>query len=368
MPRLSIWDSGRKGADYNFFDKTISEFFGVGGTCAYIHLYTGPQVSSSTDSDTDSSTYTPPTATNPAPTAINQTSIQDVLLLENRDRSYSNCVYEMRGIYTISDVGFDLRQFGNFISADTLYIEFHFNDMISTIGRKLMAGDVIELPHQRDQYLLNGSQAINKFYVVEDASWASDGYSATWYMHIWRVQCTPMPATQEYQDILNAQAYNPLGQSQGATIGDLMSTMAVEMGINQQVWDAAVAQVPERYFETQQFWIVPGSETGSEYPWVFAGDGIPPNGAALAGQGTAYPESPNAGDYFLRTDFVPPTLFQWTGAAWVMQEVDWRQTWNVAHRLMESFINDTAIRTNDDGTTGNERTALSQAVTPQADF
>lgn len=369
MPRLSIWDSGKKGNDYNFIDKTISEYFGVGGTAVYIHAYIGPQNGTTTeDTDNDIATYTPPSATGVTPSSSNITSIQDILFLENRDRNYSTTVYELRGIYQIGEIGFDLRQFGSFVDSDQIFIEFHYNDMISAIGRKLMSGDVLELPHQRDQYLLNGGQAINKFYVVDDASRASDGYSATWFPHIWRVQCSLMPATQEYQDILNAQAYNPLGQSQGATIGNLISTFAAEAGITQLIWDQAVSQVPERYFETQQFWIVPGSETAGENPWVFAGDGIPPNGAALAGQGISYPDDPNTGDYFLRTDFVPPTLFQWTGSSWQIQEVDWRQTWSVAHRLLESFLNNDAVTTNDDNSTAPEKSALSLAVTPKADF
>lgn len=361
MPRLSIWNSGIKGNDYNFFDRTISEFFGVGGTAAYLHLYEGPQ-SSNPITGTNNDMKSVSLSSNPAST------IQDILLLENRDRKYSDTVYELRGIYTLNDIGFDLRQFAQFVSTDMINIEFHYNDMIAQLGRKIMAGDVIELPHQRDQYLLNGGQAINKFYVVDDAARATDGYSATWYPHIWRCQCTPMPATQEYMDILKNQAYNPLGESQKATIGDLISNITNTIGINQEIWDTARANVPKRYFETQQFWIVPGTETGKEYPWVFAGDGIPPNGATLAGQGISFPQNSNTGDYFLRTDYIPPTLFRWSGSSWIMQEVDWRQTYNVAHRLLESFINNDKMTTNDDGTITPEKVPLFQAVTPQADF
>jgi len=42
MPRLSIWDSGKKSADYRFIDRSISESFGIGGTAVYCHLYIGP--------------------------------------------------------------------------------------------------------------------------------------------------------------------------------------------------------------------------------------------------------------------------------------------------------------------------------------
>lgn len=382
MPRLSMWDNNRGGKsnDYNFLDRTISEFFGVSGPAIYIWKYLGPQIDTTFADDNDLFGLQPytPAGTATGSSTPNVTTIEDPLLLENRNRTYDTNRYELRGLFTKNDVGFDLRQFASFIDADNMYIEFHLNDMISQLGRKLLAGDVIELPSERDQFLLNGGPAINKFYVIQNASWASDGWSPTWYPHIWRVQCIPMPATQEYSDILNSPAYNPLGQPQTlpgtgapgtpATIGDLGSTLATELGLNLAVWDAAVLQVPERYFETQQFWIIPGTETGGENPWIFAGDGIPPNGATLSGQGISFPSSPTAGQYFLRTDFTPPTLFQYDGSGWLFQEADWRQPWNVAHRLLESFINDTTTTTNDDYTTAPERTALSQAVTIKADF
>ena len=38
---------------------------------------------------------------------------------------------------------------------------------------------------------------------------AAAGYGTTWYQHTWRVKCTPIIDTQEYQDILQ----NPAGQA-----------------------------------------------------------------------------------------------------------------------------------------------------------
>lgn len=369
MTRLSPWGSGRKTFDFKFFDRTISEFFSIGGTAVYVHLFVQPYTQNPVNgTDNDMSVYTPPLPNGQQPTIVNQSSIQDVLFLENRDRQYSNRIYELRGIYNVNEIDFDLRQFGLFITNDTMFVEFHMRDMVALCGRRLIAGDVLEFPHQRDEYLLNGGPAINKFYVVEDANRASDGYSATWYPHIWRVKCSPMPATQEYQDILNQQAKNPFGMDQG-TIGSLMSTLATEMGINQEIFDAAQIQVPARYYETQQFWIVPGTETGKEAPWIFAGDGIPPNGAISSGSGNMFPLGPSNGEYYLRTDYCPPTLFMYDQNQWIIQEVDWRGSeWNVAHRLLESFINNNNITTNQDGSMIPEKVNASQALKPTADF
>ena len=371
MPRLSIWDSGRKSADYRFIDRSISECFGIGGTAVYCHLYIGPYQQSYDMLNRDGSTVPAYDPNNPpiAPVAGNVTSIQDVLFLENRDRQYSNVVYELRGIYNMADLDYDLRQFGMFLQTDTVFMEFHLNDMTVQLGRRLMPGDVLELPHRRDDTLDINAPAINKFYVIEDAVRASSGYSATWFPHIWRCKLTPMPASQEYQDILDQQATNPLGLSQG-TIGSLMSTIGVDLGIDNAVVEEAKASVHGRYFETQQFWIVTPEASGhGNYPWVFAGDGIPPNGAALLGTGSQFPEAPQQGDYYLRTDYLPATLFMFDASAWRMQEQDIRQTdWSAAHSLLLSFINNDAVSTFDDNTTAPEKVALSQAVKPRADF
>jgi hypothetical protein len=297
--------------------------------------------------------------------------------LENRDRKYDTNVYEMRTIYNVGDSDFDLRQFGMFVTNDTYFLEFHLNDMIAVLGRKLMIGDVIELPHQRDEFLLNGGPATNKFYVVEDANRASDGYSATWFPHIWRVKVSPMTASQEYNDILSQQAVNPLGlpmtnaDGTPATLGSLMSTLTTDLGLNESVVDQAKANFTKRYFETQQFWIQPGTggETGVNNPWVFTGDGIPPNGAVLVGQGTAFPQSPTQGDYYLRTDYHPVVLYMYNSGKWQRQEVNWREDWTIAHRLLRDFINEANTTTYEDGEVAPINQPLSKVITrPGIDF
>lgn len=382
MPRLSIWNSGQKANDYKFIDRSVSEFFGAGGTAAYIHAYLGvyDQAAPGFNADGTQSPVVDPADPLQANATSNVTSIQDVLFLENRDRRYDPTVYEMRTIYNVGDSDFDLRQFGMFLTNDTYFLEFHFNDMIALLGRKIMIGDVIELPHQRDEFLLNGGPAINQFYVVEDANRASDGYSATWWYHIWRVKVSPMPASQEYQDILAQQATNPLGlpmtlaNGAAASLGSLMSTLGTDLNLNEAIVDAAKANFTKRYFETQQFWIKPGtgSELGVANPWVFSGDGIPPNGAILVGQGTQFPRQPVQDDYYLRTDYMPAVLFQFDAQKWRRQEVDWRGTeWNVAHRLLRDFIGigDVETTTYEDGTVAKIKTNLSKVVTrPGVDF
>lgn len=199
MPRLSLYRPNRT-RDYQFLDRTIAEMYTVGGLDIYVHKYLGPKTGG-TDS-VESGNYD---ATQPQYSSENPLFIQDLLLLENRDRAYDPDVYQMRGVYNAQDIDFDLTQFGLFLNNDTLFITFHYNDMIDTIGRKLMSGDVIEVPNLRDMNPLNAAipRALPKYYVIQDASFASEGFSQTWMPHLWRVKCTPMVNAQEYQEILN---------------------------------------------------------------------------------------------------------------------------------------------------------------------
>lgn len=354
-----MWRGERKTNDYHFTDRVISEFFGMSGTALYVHKYLGPHDQREGGGDPN----------NPLPPAdLSEITIQDVLFLENRDRRYSPDVIELRGIYNVQDNDFDLRQFGLFLTNDNLFVEVHLNDMIAMIGRKLMSGDVIELPHQRDDALLDpNAAAINKFYVVEDGNRASDGYSATWFPHIWRLRLSPMTGAQEYADILEKQAENPFGQETGI-LGDLITKRARDMGINEEVAASAAASVSGRYFEDRHLWIIPGDKNT---PCIYhAGDGVPPNGAVLVGSGSQFPASPSDGDYYLRTDYEPKTLFQFESGKWRIREMDWRQGyWDAAGLLLRKYINNTNMVDFGDGEDPQrERQGLSQAVKPRADF
>jgi len=195
MPRLSLYRPNRQN-DYKFLDRTIAEMYTVGGLDIYVHKYLGPQATPDVPSQD---------ATQPSYGYENPLFVEDLLLIENRDRVYSPNVYVMRGVYNQQDIDFDLTQFGLFLNNDTLFITFHYNDMINSIGRKLMSGDVLEFPNLRDYNPLNTDlpKALPRYYVIQDAAFASEGFSQTWLPHLWRVKATPLVGAQEYNDILN---------------------------------------------------------------------------------------------------------------------------------------------------------------------
>lgn len=348
MPRLSLWKP-EKTNDYHFMDRLIREQFLVGGTGVLIHKYLQPA---------DQGASNDPTKPNyRADDILNETKIQDLLFLETRDRIYDPDIYELRGVYNVGDQDFDLTQFGLFLSADTIYITFHTNDMIDRMGRKLMAGDVIELPHLRDDLLLDETRpAINKFYVIQDASRAAEGFSQTWYPHIWRIKASPMTDAQEYKDILSQPADNGVD-----TLKDALSTYQKELEISKAIIARGEQLAPTILDD--------GSNIIQNTVKPYQADANPvyDHGETVE-SGLSFPLTPNQGDFFLRTDYTPAVLFAYRGTRWQRMQTA-NGPVDLKDKVMNaaSFINNTATTV-----VGNqefpERQALSQVLLPKSDF
>lgn len=397
MPRLSLYRTN-KSADYKFFDRRISEMFTVGATDINLHKYLGPIDQGPTGDATQ-------------PTYANQSelNIQDLLFLENRDRKYAPDIYTLRGSYQLSDLDFDLSQFGLFLTGDTIFVSFHLNDMVETVGRKIMSGDVLEFPHRKDLYALNEDlpTALKRYYVVQDASFSAEGYSPTWYPHIWRIKCIPLVDSQEYADLLKQiKVSEGIGTGVGATtgdttLGDLLSTYNQSIAINDAIVTQAEAEVLECGYDTTKMFIMPTNPDGTPADPMsitadgvndasdinvqsdaarnsprhelrggyITEDGIPPNGLPVAA-GIAFPANPVVGDYALRLDFKPNRLFRFDGKRWVKQEDDLRNPMNWAdstETLKGGFINNTDTVRGPDGTMVPSRQSLSDALKPKAD-
>ena len=384
MPRLSLYRPN-KTADYEFLDRIINEQFSIGGTDLFIHKYLG------TKNPTDVNA----TADQPQYATIKETNIQDMLFLENRDRKYDADIYRIRGVYNVQDNDFNLSQFGLFLSNDTLFLTIHINSSVKTLGRKVMPGDVIELPHLVDEYALNDySVALKRFYVVEDVNRASEGFSQTWYPHLYRLKLKQIIDSQEYKDILDL----PAGDEAGNTLRDVLSTFEVDMQINNAVIAQAEADAAKSGYDTSHFYTLQVNDSGQTelvtadltaldtstqnemadrvnqtpertgYSGYLLGDGLAPNGEAF-GSGISFPLSSTKGDYFLRLDFMPNRLFRFDGTRWVKMEDNVRTTLsNTSTRNTQkgTFINNTNTTTVCDDTI-DERQSLSKALRPKAD-
>ena len=384
MPRLSLYKPER-GNDFEFLDRQILEMFTVGGTDMFVHKYLGPKNPDTEDATADQPQYD----------AVAHTNIQDLLFLENRDRKYDKDVYTMRGIYNVQDVDFDLSQFGLFLQNDTLMLTIHIRSSVKTLGRKIMPGDVIELPHLRDEYAQNDmAVALKRFYVVEDVNRASEGFTQTWYPHLYRLKLKQILDSQEYKDILDLPAEEDAPG--GSTLRNLLSTYEKEMQINNAVVAQAEADAPKSGYDTSHLFtlqvkngetelvtvdssdidvsdgisvdkiMVPPEKNG--YQGYLLGDGLPPNGEVF-GHGISFPIEPSTHDYFLRTDFLPNRLFKYDGTRWIKLEDGVRMALsntNTKSTLKGGFVNNTTSNTIG-GEAVQERQSLSKALKAKPD-
>ena len=384
MPRLSLYKP-EKGQDYTFLDKTVVEMFTVGGTDVFVHKYLGPKNPAEADATSDQPRYD----------SVKETNIQDMLFLENRDRKYDSSIYNLRGIYNVQDIDFDMSQFGLFLQNDTLFMTIPITSSVKVLGRKVMPGDVFELPHLKDEYALNDfNVALKRFYVVEDVNRAAEGFSATWYPHLYRVKLKQIYDSQEFKEILQKDA----GAGDGKTLRDVLSTYEKEMQINNAVVAQAEANTKKAGYDTTNLYTLQVDDKGkpelvttdtstldttthntladrinqtpskSGYDGYLLGDGLAPNGEVF-GFGISFPSASDKGDYFLRTDFLPNRLFRYDGGRWIKMEDNVRMTLSntdTRSNLKGTFVNNTKT-SSIAGETVTERQSLSTALKPKAD-
>lgn len=378
MPRISLWNP-QKGADFYFTDRTIGENFRIAGDGILVHMYEGPTVDS--DGNTDTSL----------------TSIQDVLFLENTARKYNPDVIELRGHHQPQDVNYDLSQFGIMLSSDTIRIQFHYNDMVDSLGRKLIAGDVLEFPSMRDVPIFDNAVGINRYYVVQDALYAAGGYGQKWFPHIWLVRAKLMTASPEFKEITDqantGQTAGGVGQGIGIMPPGFTDTADTDgnpgTGCNPDIkgsldlfckildiTDKNVKEAAEnaffdpKFFESANLYIY--IDPNTNYPVIgsnyYSGDGEPPNGGPLKGAGITFPPDMKDGEYYLRLDYYPERLFQKQGKCFKLIEVNVLKNWTAYNRVLDTFIdnnNDTVLS---NGEVIPEKQAISQVVKQKVDL
>ena len=360
MPRLSLWKNGTHSNDYKFFDRRISEIFTISGTGVLVHKYLGPiNQTGSTD------------LTQPSYATQSEMNIQDLLLLENRDRKYEENVYRMRGIYQVTDNAFDLTQFGLFLQTGTLFMTFHINDMIETLGRKIMNGDVLELEHLIDYETLDPSipTALKRFFVVSDCTRAAEGYSPTWWPHLWRCKINPLVDSQEYKDILDRMTVSPTNST---PLSEILSSYNQYIDINDAVVDQAEADIPASGYDTSALYHRSEDTKSPDFTvnGYLTGNGVPPNGLPTT-SGISFPNNPVEGQYHLRTDYLPNRLFRYDGARWTKIEDSVRTSISnndVANKTQRnSFVTNNRTFTDIRGNTQPEKQNLNDILKPRAD-
>ena len=289
------------------------------------------------------------------------------------------------------------------LSSDVIRVEFHYNDMIDSLGRKLIAGDVLEFPSYRDVPIFDNAVGINRYYVVQDALYAAQGYGQKWFPHIWLVRAKLLQASVEYTEILSqaATGQNDGGVGQGIgimppgftdtsdnngnpgtgnnpNITNSLNLFCKIIGITDQIVAEAEqnAFFDPKFFESANLYIYLDENNypiiGSNY---FSGDGAPPNQSTdltpsgpLVGAGISFPPNMTDGQYYLRIDYYPEKLFQKQGNCFKLIEVNVLKSWTSYNRVLDTFIdniNDTVLS---DGTVIPEKQAVSQVVRQKVDL
>lgn len=360
MSRISLWKEEKYGLDAQWFDKAVREQFVMGGLTAYIHKYMGAVNANIATGDVTQPNYPNQSAQN----------IGDLLFQETPNRVYSSDIYRLRCHFNVSDLDLDLSQFGLMLSPGALFITFHTVNMVDTLGRKLMAGDVLELPNMKEFYALDDTipVALKRYYVVQDGTRPMNGYSPTWWSHLWRVKCTPMVNAQEFGSILS----QPVVDSTGNTIiingnlmtyGDIGSSQSFYQNVNDLIVQQAQIEVPESGYDTTPLWsplfvngnpvlgtLPVGSSPQQKWTGYLVGNGEAMDGYPVT-PATQFPSNPTEGQYILRQDYFPARLYCYSGGIWqyVSSENRSSLTLGSGNTQRDRFVNQTGTFTNSSG-------------------
>jgi hypothetical protein len=262
-----------------------------------------------------------------------------------------------------------------------------------------MAGDVLELQHLTDYDALNQDvpAALKRFYSVSDASWPAEGFSPTWWPHLWRVKMNPLVDSQEYSQIFQSI----VAGTSSTTTQQLLSTLDTNLAINDSIVAKAQQDVPKSGYDTSSLYDFPFNPDGSlpndeeidadntyitaddgrdtadngpaspltPIPAYLGGDSVAPNGLPM-GAGISFPLNPKTGDFFLRTDYLPNRVFRFSGSTWIVfnnvQRTSLIQGSN-NNTLLGSFVNDSNSFVTQANVTVPEKQSLSNALRPKAD-
>ena len=244
--------------------------------------------------------------------------VQDTILNENRDREYDfDEIPIMKGTYTVSQNELEYLRFGLVSANDIITMEFHAQEMEKQLGRRMIPGDVIEMPHLREVGI--DGRVANKWYEVGSVVWSPTGYDPMFARHILAVLLKPMRHQQEFLDIFERE------DEYCKTLADQASNLDAMMSITTANQVKAREHANTTWHDTTIMWFDPDHPSSKPYRWN--DDAKPPNGVLPVGQGNNFPPNPTDGDWFLRTDFEPNKLFRFQNECWVKKEEDIKREW-----------------------------------------
>lgn len=241
-----IWKKGRHD-DYKFIDGAIADQYNMGGVDMWLYTYLGPATSGNNNTSGEQ---------------VNNsiTEIGDLVFGEAASRSYSLQAITLPVVYQIQEATPDLKIPGLFFNFDTMDITIHYNTMMQRVGRKIMPGDVLELPNLRDFDVLNKDSGFNRFYVVQDSFRTAEGYSVTWQHHIFKLRVKPLTDSPEFSGIIGDNDYpvNPddpnSGNGNNSGGGNTNSTQNNEIDIMNRLIAQADDEVPYIHWDNEHIY------------------------------------------------------------------------------------------------------------------
>lgn len=278
--------------------------------------------------------------------------VQDPILGENRDREYDfDEIPILKGVYTVSQNELEYARFGLALANDIITMEFHTSTMENELERRMIPGDVIELPHLREVGI--DGRVANKWYEIASIVWSPSGYDPMYARHISAVILKPLRHQQEFLDLFERV------DEYGKTLAEQMSNKDALMAITEANQEKANEHANTTWFDTTFMWFDPDNPQRKPYRWME--DGKPDNGAPVE-QGNSFPTNVPDGTWFVRTDLLPNRLYRLQNNRWTLRERDLKREWqpyNWVVKLRE-FMSD---RSEEDKNRGWELRSIHDVMT-----
>lgn len=259
----------------------------------------------------------------------------DSVLNENNKRKYSHTTYDLWATTTMNPPNYSFTYAGiSILDGDVQEFSLHYNSMIAALGRKIVVGDVFEMTWQRDLDVLGKNRGQNKFYYVTSSERDENGWGPEWHYHLWKIKCKPVYDGPEFSDLFQTDE-SPVGGEDGfyeeigsensgggldpnasqndklqEQVDEILKEAEGEDGNEDNDWNASGVSY-RLYDEHHVFLDIRDKYYIGEYDKAIGIDGIPNElNCEEVPFGESFPKDANEGDYFLRTDFLPPKLFK----------------------------------------------------------
>ena len=288
-------------------------------------------------------------------TVTNQQNIQDMILLENRDRDYQEDPIALKGYYDLQSAVTDLSKFGMGVIV-SYQIKVNFNATVAALGRPVVIGDIVELPSET-QYTPD-LKPVKRYLEVTDVTWDAGSYTPGWMPTMLLVTAEPALASQETRDIFGDLAGTV--DTSGLFNNDDGNAQKYQdmSNVDQTIHADAATAVPEKGSEgsnvVREFTPAELAATEAKFPAVkkmnfnrtgtYVEDAIPQNGEPYT-EGTEFPASAKNGDYHRLTytgtaSDVPARLYRWSSTKnrWVYLETDRREQYNLQKAGLEEYM------------------------------